>query len=69
MPNCPQLDRIILEWREAVAQFTEEVKLLAECTGNRDAFLIQFHNTDLARQHCEDARTALELHRAEHNCW
>ena len=69
IPACPQRDEIIIEWRESVVIFADEVKRLAACTGgNREGFLDQFQITDQARQHCEDVHTALRLHRVEHEC-
>ena len=66
MPDCPDRNRIIVEWRESVVKFADQVKRLAACTGNRDGFVEQFHITDLARLECDQARLVLEQHRADH---
>jgi hypothetical protein len=68
VPDCPDRKRISAEWRESVVKFADQVKRLAGCTGNRDGFLEQFHTTELAREHCEDIRRMLQIHRAEHGC-
>jgi hypothetical protein len=68
MPTCPDRDKLILEWRESVSTFSDNVKRLAECTGNGDWFLNQFYVTDLARKNCEEVHNALKLHRTEHGC-
>ena len=68
MSACTRRDEIIVEWRESVVKFADQVKRLAECAGDREGFLDQFHLTDQARQHCEDIHTALRLHRTEHGC-
>ena len=69
MATCPHRERLIIEWRESVSTFSDQVKRLSKCSaGNGDGFLKQFHVTDLARKNCEDIHTALSLHRKEHGC-
>jgi len=70
MPQCPDRQQLIIEWRESVLKFSDHVKRLAECTGtaNGNRFLDQFHVTDLARKNCEDVHHALKQHRDEHGC-
>lgn len=48
MPASPDRERIIIEWRESVTKFADAVKRLAECTGEGDGFLDQFHITEIA---------------------
>lgn len=68
MAICPDREHLIIEWREAVLKFSDNVKRLADCTGNGDGFMDQFQTTDLARQHCEGVHKILARHRADHGC-
>ena len=68
MPDCPDRNRIIIEWRESVVKFADHVKRLVECTGNRDDFVEQLNLTELARVQCDHARLVLEHHRIDHGC-
>jgi hypothetical protein len=68
MPTCPDRQQLIVEWRDAVLKFSDNVKRLAQCTKNGDGFMDQFQATDLARQHAENSHRMLSQHRAEHGC-
>jgi hypothetical protein len=68
MAQCSERDRIIIEWRESVLNFSDHVKRLAECTGKQDGFMDQFYKTDLTRQQSDETRRRLENHHDECGC-
>jgi hypothetical protein len=67
MPTCPHRDRLISEWNKAVRDFSKSISRLKAALDN-GSFADEKQATEQARLHAENARTMLNLHRAEHGC-
>ena len=67
MTTCPQRDHLMDEWNDAVAKFSTSIRRLKAAIGD-GRYADEHRATELARQRAENARTMLELHRAEHGC-
>jgi hypothetical protein len=68
MPECEQRQRLVAEWQESVASFSDAVKRLRECNGDGQRFAEQYEATEQARRYAEEVRKLVEHHRADHNC-
>jgi hypothetical protein len=68
MPKCEQRERLLGEWQESVAKFSDAVKRLRQCNGDGSKFAEQHEATEQARRHAEEARKLVEHHRSEHGC-
>ena len=68
MPKCEHRNRLLGEWQESLANFSDAVKRLRECSGDGSKFAEQYRSTEQARLHAENARMMVEHHRAEHGC-
>jgi hypothetical protein len=66
--DCPERNRLIKDWHQAVQDFSKSVSRLTVCHRDEQNFADQYQATELARLRVEDAHTILELHRAEHGC-
>jgi len=65
MRDCPQRERLIFEWYEAVMNLASYINHLRMGGGN---FAYEYQTTELARQAAEKAATLLTAHRTEHGC-
>lgn len=68
MPDCTHRNQLVKEWNESVLAFSKAVSLLKACNGDGKNFANQYHVTEEARLHAENAHLMLELHRTEHGC-
>jgi hypothetical protein len=68
MPDCVHRNQLLKLWNEAVLGFSQAVSRLKACHKNDRAFAEQYQLTKLARQHADNARIMVELHRTEHGC-
>jgi hypothetical protein len=68
MSKCPDRERLIIQYNDAVIMFSASVGRLKGCNGDGKGFAEAQRATELARLHAENARLMLEMHRAEHNC-
>ena len=68
MGGCVKRNQLLLEWNEAVLNFSEAVSLLNVSKGNEKRVGEQYDATELARLHAQSTRRAMELHRTEHGC-
>jgi hypothetical protein len=68
MPECVHRNQLVKLWDEAVLGFSQAVSRLKACHKNDRSFAEQYKLTELARQRADNARTLVELHRAEHGC-
>jgi hypothetical protein len=66
--GCVHRHQLIKLWDEAILGFSQAVSLLKACHNNDRAFAEQYQLTELARQHADNARIMVELHRTEHGC-
>jgi hypothetical protein len=66
MSDCVHRNQLVKEWNEAVLSFSKAVSLLKASNANGVEFAKQYHITEEARLHAENARLTLELHRTEH---
>jgi hypothetical protein len=68
MPACPQRERLIVEWNEAVLKFSKSIRRLKAAIEDGD-FADQHRAIELARQHAENAlNDSTTLPRRTHNC-
>lgn len=67
MSTCPHRDDLMREWNKAVSEFSKSISRLKAAIAN-EHFADEQHATEQARLHTENARTMLNLHRAEHGC-
>ena len=69
MPKCPDREKLMTQYHDAVVIFSSSVMLLKESNGNgHRKFADQYEVTEQARLHVENVRKILEAHRAEHGC-
>ena len=67
-PACELKNRLITEWEESIAKFSDAVQRLRQCNGDGQGFTEQHRATELARLRSENVRMMLEHHRSEHGC-
>jgi hypothetical protein len=68
MRDCPDRNRLIKEWHQAVQDFSKAVSRLRVSHRDAGRFADQYQATELARLRAEDAHMKLQLHRADHEC-
>ena len=68
MPTCPDRERLIVQYHNAVVMFSASISRLKACNGDGKGFSATHRETELARLHAENARLMLEMHRSEHDC-
>jgi len=68
MPKCEQRERLLGEWQESVANFSDAVKRLRQCNEDGSKFAEQHEATERARLHAENARMIVEHHPSDHGC-
>ena len=66
--DCPERNRLVKDWHQAVQDFSKSVSRLRVCHRDERNFADQYQATELARLRVEDAYMKLERHRAEHGC-
>jgi len=65
---CVRRDELSAILQQALSQFSEEVTRLHAAVKKDDTFAEQHGITEAARLKVDNAREALRIHRAEHNC-
>jgi hypothetical protein len=65
---CAERERLVSQWHDAILDFANCVGGLAARNNNGNGFAAHYDKTERARQHTENARSMLELHRTEHGC-
>jgi hypothetical protein len=68
MDDCPDRNRLIKQWHQAVQDFSKSVSRLRVCHRDARKFADQNQATEIARLRVDDAHMKLELHRTEHGC-
>jgi len=66
--DCPDRNRLIKEWHQAVQDFSKSVSRLRVCHRDAQKFADQNQATEIARLRVDDAHMKLQLHRTEHRC-
>ena len=67
---CAEKDRLIQEWRQATKGLSTCIEKMIEARNARDeeAYNLASQDCEIAKLAVENARTMLEIHRAEHGC-
>jgi hypothetical protein len=60
MPKCEHRNRLLGEWQESVAKFSDAVKRLRQCNGDGSKFAEQYRSTEQARLHAENTCMMVE---------